>query len=621
MADTSTTGETLGRWSGTLATEGTPTGDRRTINPGALRWDLSAPAGVPLRWVPAATGGHDGARHVGWITNITRVGEHIDGEGTWFDPEFGDYLTRAGKVGLSIDMDDETYDVVIPTGALDTEPVPGEAYPVLFESKVFRDARIRGVTAVDIPAFVTGYIQPAAEAITAAATPVTASVLLAAVDTGRWLMVQHAVTDDDPDSGLWEFPTATVAADETPLDAAGRGFTVTGNPLPDDVTLVGYTDTPTTRIHLYTVPTEAGFAINPDPGTVEAVTWWAPDLVTIGGYHIRPDVQTSPWAHIHNMLEGGPAMAEPSDVPTIEIDVETDETVAEAVEVLDAAIELHRGHMDGTIPTSDESQTELMGMIEHARNLLAPMPMMEPTDDDVMVASAAPVAPPAEWFTPFDLDGPTPLTVTADGRVFGHLATWESCHRSPQYAGTCTPPPRDPNAPLFHLGQVLTADGTFVDVGRLTVGGGHADIRGNVTAALEHYDNAATVVAAVRAHEDSHGIALFGAVVPEATPEQVAALRRSPLSGDWRKEQGQYRLIAAHAVVTPGFPVPRTLVASVSPGAFITSGRVTGCPDDDVETFDATALVAAVAPIFDAAANELRSAIVRDFRQMTDIQE
>jgi hypothetical protein len=190
-----------------------------------------------------------------------------------------------------------------------------------------------------------------------------------------------------------------------------------------------------------------------------------------------------------------------------------------------------------------------------------------------LIASAAPVAPPDEWFVPFDLDGPTPLTVTADGRVFGHLATWDSCHRSGQYSGQCAKPPSDPKAPFFQMGQVLTASGASVDVGVVTVGGGHAARNKGLVAALEHYDDVSTGAATVVVREDDYGIGLFGSVVPEADASLVAALRRSPLSGDWRKEKGHWRLVAAHAVVTPGFPIPRGLVASVSPAAFITMGR------------------------------------------------
>src|SRR5699024_2185135 len=47
---------------------------------------------------------------------------------------------------------------------------------------------------------------------------------------------------------------------------------------------------------------------------------------------------------------------------------------------------------------------------------------------DGLVASAAPIEPPQEWFYKPEADGPTALTITDDGRVYGHLATWDTCH-------------------------------------------------------------------------------------------------------------------------------------------------------------------------------------------------
>lgn len=192
-----------------------------------------------------------------------------------------------------------------------------------------------------------------------------------------------------------------------------------------------------------------------------------------------------------------------------------------------------------------------------------------------MLDQPAPVAPPGEWFEGFDLGGKTPLTVTPDGRVYGHIATWDSCHAD--FPGVCVPPPRDPEAPFFHLGSVITAEGDEIPVGRLTVGGGHATTDKGLKAALEHYDSTSTCGAIVRAVEDQWGIGLFGATVAEATPEQVAAIRRSPLSGDWRKVGGRYRFAAAHAVNSPAYPVLRQgLAASIaaSDEAFVVTGRV-----------------------------------------------
>jgi hypothetical protein len=88
----------------------------------------------------------------------------------------------------------------------------------------------------------------------------------------------------------------------------------------------------------------------------------------------------------------------------------------------------------------------------------------------------------------------------------------------------------------------------------------------NALAAASHYDHTGTVAADVRAGEDEHGIWVAGALRPTLTDEQIRTFRAAPLSGDWRRIGGRLELVAALAVNTPGFPVPRTrarvLVAS-----------------------------------------------------------
>lgn len=193
----------------------------------------------------------------------------------------------------------------------------------------------------------------------------------------------------------------------------------------------------------------------------------------------------------------------------------------------------------------------------------------EPPDEGPMtpcalLAAAAPVVPPSHWFADPCLMGPTPITITADGQVFGHLALFGTCHIAmPQ---GCVTPPRGSTYAYFHTGEVLADDGLPIDVGHLTFGTGHADMVANALSAASHYDNTGTVAADVRAGEDEHGIWVAGALRPGLTAEQIREFRAAPLSGDWRRIGGRLELVAALAVNTPGFPVPRTrarvLVAS-----------------------------------------------------------
>lgn len=203
----------------------------------------------------------------------------------------------------------------------------------------------------------------------------------------------------------------------------------------------------------------------------------------------------------------------------------------------------------------------------------APRPGEAKAWEDALVAAGNRVAPPSSWFDYPGFDGPTPLTVDKDGRVFGHLADWSSCHIG--FANECVTAPESATGyAYFHTGAVETAEGTQVPVGKLTLGTGHAGLDMGFSAAAEHYDNTGTAVAVVRAGEDEYGIWVAGSAVPEATPERLAELRRSPLSGDWRSIGGNLELVAALAVNTPGFGIPRVRarVASGGPQALVAAG-------------------------------------------------
>ncbi|AXQ62925.1 RNA ligase [Gordonia phage Ashertheman] len=173
------------------------------------------------------------------------------------------------------------------------------------------------------------------------------------------------------------------------------------------------------------------------------------------------------------------------------------------------------------------------------------------------------------------LDRLTPIQVTKDGRVFGHLAGWKSEH----IGRPGVKPPRGTDYRYFHQGVVPTTDGDL-PVGHLTLGTGHAGA-GNINAAASHYDNTGAQVAQVRVGEDDHGIWFAGRTSPTTDDLQRQTLRRSSLSGDWRKVQGQYELVAALAVNVPGFPIPRTdlLVASgADDGMLVAAGMVRNGP-------------------------------------------
>ena len=77
-----------------------------------------------------------------------------------------------------------------------------------------------------------------------------------------------------------------------------------------------------------------------------------------------------------------------------------------------------------------------------------------PHDPDILTAARVPVpvAPPREWFEDPRLPGPTsPLQITADGRVRGHIAFWNICHEG--IREECVMAPRNQTGySFFHNG-------------------------------------------------------------------------------------------------------------------------------------------------------------------------
>ena len=209
----------------------------------------------------------------------------------------------------------------------------------------------------------------------------------------------------------------------------------------------------------------------------------------------------------------------------------------------------------------------------------------DPLSRDSLTAAAIPTAPPEVWFKDPQLTGPTALVVEDDGRVYGHIAAWGTCHIG--QVGKCVEPPTSPsNYAYFRTGALRTAEGTSVAVGHLTMGTGHAGPRDSANAAAEHYDNTGTVFADVAAGEDAYGIWVAGSLRPGITAEQVRVARSAPISGDWRTIRGSLELVGALAVNVPGFPVPR-------PQGLLASGEVKSLQASGVVAHDASAARAA----------------------------
>jgi hypothetical protein len=216
----------------------------------------------------------------------------------------------------------------------------------------------------------------------------------------------------------------------------------------------------------------------------------------------------------------------------------------------------------------------------------------------VLTASAAglaPMTPPKDWFYREEPNDPTPLTVTSDGEVYGHLALFNQCHTAFEHC-ELAPVSRSEYA-YFHTGQIETDEGDFINVGRITVGGkgsakgGHASIVLGTKGAMEHYEKTGCVGAYVRATDGKHGIWLSGAVRSDAPSERVRDMRANPPSGDWRMENGSRELVAVLSVPVGGFPVPRYEAHVVA----------TGAAEEEVTALIATGYAPGVVPEFTGA--------------------
>lgn len=226
----------------------------------------------------------------------------------------------------------------------------------------------------------------------------------------------------------------------------------------------------------------------------------------------------------------------------------------------------------GIVPDADERAVyeHLAGHLRDAG--LSPMPFKEA--DVVLASGAADVEwrPPALWFENPGLTVPVGITVTDQGRVYGHAAQWGECHVG--HADLCITPPVEDQHPYFMTGEVLCDDGSRRPVGQITVGTGHAPLSYQARRAAEHYDNTGAVVADVAVGNDSVGIWVAGAVRPNVEQSRVHELRAAGrVSGDWRRIGGELRLVGLLGVNVAGFPLhTRARVASGIPTSLVAAG-------------------------------------------------
>lgn len=573
------------RWYGLVAPEEAATGDRRMFASNGL---TNRDFPLPAAWQRVSGSGHSGSVVVAsWDRRYPGDGG-VWGAGQFLDPGIvpevteAIYLLEKGLIGPSVDLDpDFAYEVV-----------PHPDRPDEFAMKVTR-GNVHGVTFVMGPAFPQVHITVDTEqemTILASAGVTSATFATSGVNTSAWRKLPLA-----PRETKFDFETAiTNVAAWSGGDASkfGQAFLwkdPQGNPANRETYRLPIADVIDGK--LYLIPRavfSAGVIMSGGHGGLydtldEGERIKVQEVITdiydmLRDTYADPRV-TAPWQ------KGGRQGArsevdEPARVAALESEefqmiIDLAAASPEFQSRLGGELEDYwvrgegaakirwgtEGSFDRCVRALREhfpSDTEgLCANLHHEATGKWPAEGKERGEhslqDDVVTAAGV-LKPDSAWFTNPVLGRPTPLQVHEDGRVFGHLATWKQCHMGVGNRCVMAPQSRT-NYQFFKQGSVLTRDGRQVRVGKITLGTGHADKAYGVIPAVEHYDDTGTCVAVVNAGEDSFGVWVAGALVDTVDESQVAALRRSPLSGDWRRVDGNLELVAALAVNSPGFPV------------------------------------------------------------------
>lgn len=181
-----------------------------------------------------------------------------------------------------------------------------------------------------------------------------------------------------------------------------------------------------------------------------------------------------------------------------------------------------------------------------------------------------PVNPPADWFEhPGDIPTDKRITITPEGRVYGYVSLWDTCHAG--MPGCVKPPKGSPsNYGFAHQGETMTADGTLIATANIGGGAGHAPIDHGAPA--DFYENTSTQLMRVRYGEDANGLWFAGALWPDVGELDVARIRASSISGDWRwmnswrQTAAGYDFAGACFVNIPGFPMANAGDVALSDG-------------------------------------------------------
>lgn len=164
--------------------------------------------------------------------------------------------------------------------------------------------------------------------------PVAAGIAVVAGDTGRVLMLQRCLADDDPHGGKWEFPGGKLDDGEGVYEAAQREFSEEARiPVPGRLAGSWTSADGVYQGFIHVVDREADVTLNvdhedrhvtnpddPDGDNVEVVAWWSPDDAEGNPVLRREVLEQTPWDQLREppavaaALAQVAAIAEPLDI-------------------------------------------------------------------------------------------------------------------------------------------------------------------------------------------------------------------------------------------------------------------------------------------------------------------
>lgn len=169
------------------------------------------------------------------------------------------------------------------------------------------------------------------------------------------------------------------------------------------------------------------------------------------------------------------------------------------------------------------------------------------------------------------------LTVTDEGRIGGWFYEAGQCIVHMQDA---CPGPSPTRYAAFHQQDVILDDGQAIRVGAIGNTNGHASPWVDWKEAQRHYADPDAQMIVCRAGDDERGGWIAGCVVPGSTYGDIALLRRSGLSGDWRpmppswwrahavsaaavRDAEGYDCLGPTLVTRPALPLVKSFAASL----------------------------------------------------------